>query len=76
MDELTRRILEADKDRQAHPEDYAYTLVCSECQGRNTFGCPKAEVVKYRERAGVGPGTPVVLPVICDRCARLDEEGE
>lgn len=74
MDDFTRKILADVEDRIYHPEDWSISLVCRECQGRNTSPVPKAEVLQSRERNGLGPGTPIMLSVICAECAGPEEE--
>jgi hypothetical protein len=76
MDKFTEKIFADMEDRKAHPEDWEYTTVCGECGRREVTPIPKAEVLKFRERGGLEAGTPVVLPVICGRCAGPDQDEE
>ena len=70
MDELTERILAAEEDRKAHPEDWKVIIECRGCGATREVPVNKEEVQKYRDEHG----TNVMTTSACLKCEPEEAE--
>lgn len=71
MDELTKHILDLQKEQDEHPERFILTVICDGCGGRHEEWFQKDEVAKYLERHN---GDNELHHWVCEKCEPKDED--
>ena len=73
MDDMTRHMLELQREQEEHPERFTYTTICDGCGDRQVCWTNKEEIEKWRKQHP-GQDKAEIHTWGCEKCSREEDD--